>query len=341
MKYYYNWKDGIKEEELNIAIDALKRGELILLPTETVYGIAANAYLDEACTKIFKAKGRPQDNPLIIHVSDKEMIESIAEKPNEIEQRLIDTFMPGPFTLILNKKDTICDVASAGNKTIGVRMPSGKIIHTIISKSNIPIAAPSANVSGKPSGTCVEDVIDELKDKMDVIIDGGKCKIGIESTVVKVIDGVPTILRPGFVTEEDIENAVGKVALSDKLFTTAKENEKVESPGMKYRHYAPQTKCILIEAGETQIHKVNEKIENNPNACVLGFEEDRESINVKDEKFILLGSKKNLEEVSQNIFTCLRKIDKLENCNLAIVEGVPKHGLGLSIMNRLARACEK
>lgn len=341
MKYYFDWKNGTNDDELKIVINELKNNGLILLPTETVYGIAGNAYSDEACRKIFEAKGRAQDNPLIVHVSSEEMINQIAETPNEVEQKLIKAFMPGPFTIILNKKNVICDVASAGMNTIGVRLPSNLIIHKIIENSQIPIAAPSANVSGRPSGTCLEDILDELKDKMDVVIDGGACKIGIESTVVKVIDGVPVILRPGFITEDDIRNAVGDVKLSDNLFETVTGDVKVESPGMKYRHYAPKTNCVLIEAGENQINRVNELLKQNPSACVLGFEEDRKFIMANEGKFINLGSKNNLEQISKNVFSSLRKIDKLKECNLAIVEGLPKQGLGLSIMNRLARACEK
>ncbi|MBR3134729.1 MAG: threonylcarbamoyl-AMP synthase [Clostridia bacterium] len=340
MNYYFDWKDGIKEDELNIAIEELKNGKLLLVPTETVYGIAANAYLDDACRKIFDAKKRPQDNPLIVHVSDKGMISEIAEEPNEIEKELIDNFMPGPFTLILNKKKVIGSVVSANMNTIGIRMPSNEIVNRIIKKSRIPIAAPSANVSGRPSGTCVEDVIDELKEKMDVIIDGGKCKIGIESTVVKVIDGVPMILRPGYITEQDIERVAGSVRLSDKLFETIEGNDHVESPGMKYRHYAPKTKCILVEYGDNQINRINEIIHKNNNVCVLGYEEDKSFIEVEDSRFINLGSRNDLKKVSQNVFSALRNIDKIENCELAIVEGIEKKGLGLSIMNRLSRACE-
>lgn len=218
-------------------------------------------------------------------------------------------------------------------------MPSNTIIHEVIKKSNIPLAAPSANISGKPSGTCIEDIKDEFYGKVDLIVDGGKCNIGIESTVVKVIDGVPVILRPGFITEDDIKNVIGNVKLSDKLFSKVNENEKVESPGMKYRHYAPKTKCILVENGQEQISKINELISNNQNCCVLGFIEDKTFINISEDNFICLGSKNNLNEISSNIFSCLRKVDKL-NCNLAIVEGLEKKNLGLSIMNRLVRACE-
>lgn len=157
MKYYFDWKNDIDQKELQIAINELKNNKLILVPTETVYGIAANAFSDEACKKIYEAKGRASDNPLIVHVSDKEMLTEIAEQPNDVEQNLIDAFMPGPFTIILKKKKCICNTASSGLETIGVRMPSNSIIHELIKQSRIPIAAPSANISGRPSGTNVED----------------------------------------------------------------------------------------------------------------------------------------------------------------------------------------
>ena len=339
MTQIYNWKKQIKEDELNNVIVALKSNELVILPTETVYGIAANSFSDDACKKIFEVKGRAQDNPLIVHVSNKEMIYSIAEKPSEIEEKLIDCFMPGPFTLILNKKSCICDTVTCCGPTVGIRMPSNRIIHEVIERSNIPLAAPSANISTKPSGTCVEDIKEEFDGKLEYIVDGGKTNIGIESTVVKVIDGIPVILRPGFVTEDDIENAVGYVKLSDKLFRKVSQEEKVESPGMKYRHYAPNAECVLVKAGENQIEKINLILAEHSNCCVLGFSEDRNKINISDEKFICLGSKANLKEISCNIFSSLRKIDKL-HCDYAIIEGLEEKNFGLSIMNRLIRACE-
>ncbi len=337
MKYLFNWEKSIKEEELNKVIEVLKNNGLALLPTETVYGIAANALSDEACKKIFSAKGRAQDNPLIVHVSDKQMLYKLVKNISEVEQKLIDNFMPGPFTLILEKQNIISNTASAGNSTIGIRMPSNSIIHEVINKSGIPLAAPSANISGRPSGTNVKDIFDELKDKVDCIVNGGECKIGIESTVVKVINDVPTILRPGFITEDDIEKVIGKVALSDKLFKKVTKDDKVESPGMKYRHYAPKTKCILVSKSENQINIINNILKKEKSVCILGFSEDKEKINTN--KFIDMGSKENLNEIAQNIFSSLRKIDK-QNVELAIIEGVEKKDLGLSIMNRLVRACE-
>ena len=337
MKYLFDWKEKINKDELNKVIEIIKEDGLVLVPTETVYGIAANAMSDKACKKIFLAKGRASDNPLIVHVSDKEMIKRIVKNISEIEQKLIDTFMPGPFTLILEKNDVISKTASAGNSTIGIRMPSNSIIHEIIQESQIPLAAPSANISGRPSGTVLKDILSELEDKMDCIIDGGECKIGIESTVVKVIDNIPTILRPGFVTEDDIKKVVGKVALSNNLFKIVSKEDKVESPGMKYRHYAPKTKCVLVAKSKSQVEKINELIKKEKDVCVVGFYEDKEKIHT--DKFINIGSKNNLSEIARNIFSALRKVDD-ENVTLAIIEGVEKKNLGLSIMNRLVRACE-
>lgn len=204
----FDWKNGVNQNELNIVVDMLKKDELVILPTETVYGLGANACSNIACKKIFEAKGRAQDNPLIVHVSDINMIEKVACDLNEVEKKLVKAFMPGPFTLILKKSKLISDVASCNMDTIGVRMPSNKIINEVIRKCGFPIAAPSANISGKPSGTNVLDIKDEFDSRVNVIVDGGDSDIGIESTVVKVIDNIPVILRPGFITEDDIKKVV-------------------------------------------------------------------------------------------------------------------------------------
>ncbi len=204
----FDWKNEVNQNELNIVVDMLKKNELVILPTETVYGLGANACSNIACKKIFEAKGRAQDNPLIVHVSDINMIEKVACDLNEVEKKLVKAFMPGPFTLILKKSKMISDVASCNMNTIGVRMPSNKIINEVIRKCGFPIAAPSANISGKPSGTNVLDIKDEFDSRVNVIVDGGDSDIGIESTVVKVIDNIPVILRPGFITEDDIKKVV-------------------------------------------------------------------------------------------------------------------------------------
>ena len=197
---------NIDEQEIINAAKVIKDGGLVLFPTETVYGIGANGLNEQAVKNIFKAKGRASDNPLILHISSNEMLKDIAKDISELEYKLMDAFWPGPFTIVLNKTDIVPTVVTGGLDTVAVRMPRNKIANRLIHYAGVPIAAPSANISGKPSGTCVHDVYDELKNSMDYIIDGGKCEVGIESTVVKVEDGSVRILRPGRITKEDIEN---------------------------------------------------------------------------------------------------------------------------------------
>ena len=193
---YYSWKENINTEELKNVANLIKNGDIVVFPTETVYGIGANALDKNAVKKIFIAKGRPSDNPLIVHVANKQDIGRVALTPSAVEQKLIDAFMPGPITIILRKKAVIPDIVSAGLDTVGIRMPSNKIANKIISAAGVPIAAPSANISGKPSGTRLKDIRDELESKVSVMIDGGETEVGLESTVVKVENNIPIILRP-------------------------------------------------------------------------------------------------------------------------------------------------
>lgn len=193
---YYNWKENINTEELKNVANLIKNGDIVVFPTETVYGIGANALDKNAVKKIFIAKGRPSDNPLIVHVANKQDIGRVALTPSAVGQKLIDAFMPGPITIILRKKAVIPDIVSAGLDTVGIRMPSNKIANKIISAAGVPIAAPSANISGKPSGTRLKDIRDELESKVSVMIDGGETEVGLESTVVKVENNIPIILRP-------------------------------------------------------------------------------------------------------------------------------------------------
>lgn len=331
----YDWKESVNDDELNKVIEAWENGELVIFPTETVYGIGADAFNPEAAKKIYKAKGRPSDNPLIVHVSDIEMLEKCVSNISDVERKLINGFMPGPFTLILEKSEIIPNEVTANLGTVAIRMPSDKIARRIIKEFGRPIAAPSANVSGKPSGTRIEDIQNELEDKVFVLIDGGNTDIGLESTVVKVVDGIPRILRPGKVTAEDIKNLVGQVSIDSHILHKVIDDEKVESPGMKHKHYAPKTKCVLvdIEDEDERVSKINEIL--NENVCVIGFERHRNKIHTS--KFLSMGD--SLEEVSKNIFSLLRKADLLD-CELIVMEGVPTEGLGLAIMNRLIRTCD-
>lgn len=335
---YLDMKNNNDYSKIKEAADVLRNGGLVLFPTETVYGIGANGLDKDAVAKIFKAKGRAQDNPLILHISNMDMINVIAKDITELEYKLMDAFWPGPFTIILKKKEIVPDVVTGGLDTVAIRMPSNKIANRLIEYSGVPIAAPSANISGRPSGTCIEDIYDELSSKMDYIIDGGKCEVGIESTVVKVEGETVRILRPGKITQEQIEKIVNSVVLDKHLFEHITENERVLSPGMKYTHYAPNSKCILVfsDNNNYMVEKINELSEQYSNVAVICCKENKKLY--KDKQILVYGEKENLEDISSNIFTLLRKVD-LMNVDIVFIEGVKKEGIGLAIMNRLIRAC--
>jgi len=326
-------KNNNNYELLKIAGNAIKNGELVIFPTETVYGIGANGLDKTAVESIFIAKGRKTDNPLILHISNMDMVNDIAKDITDLEQLLMNELWPGPFTIVLNKKDIVPDVVTGNLNTVGVRMPSNEIARKLIEYSNVPIAAPSANISGKPSGTNIEDIIDELKDKVGYIIDGGDTKIGLESTVVRVIDNNIHILRPGYITQEDLSK-YANVIVDKHILNKIDDNIDILSPGMKYKHYAPNTKCILVysEDNNKLISKIKE-IENQYNKCLV-ITNDK---NIKLFKNSLsYGSTK--EDISHLIFKLLREADKM-NVDMIIIEGVDQKDIGLAIMNRLLRAC--
>jgi len=337
MEKILDFKNSNEYEKIEEAGNIIKNGGLVLFPTETVYGIGANGLDENAVKKIFIAKGRKQDNPLILHVSDYEMLKEISKDINETEQKLIEEFWPGPFTIILERTEKVPDIVTGGLTTVGIRMPENIIAQKLIKYSNVPIAAPSANISGKPSGTRIEDILEELKEKVDYIIDGGECKIGLESTVVRVIDNIPHILRPGKITAEQIKKVAGKVVIDEHILNKIDLQEEVLSPGMKYRHYAPKTECMLIysEDKEKMVNRIKEEIKKYEKVLIISTEEN--VLKYDCENIIKMGS--DLEEISKNIFKILRQVDNYK-VDKVIIEGVEKKGLGLAIMNRLIRACE-
>ena len=336
---YLDMQDVNDYTVLDEAANIINNGGLVLFPTETVYGIGANAFDDEAVKKIFVAKGRAQDNPLILHISDMEMLEKIAENISELEYKLMETFWPGPFTIILNKKKNIANQATCNGDTVGVRMPSNRIAYELIKRANVPIAAPSANISGLPSGTNIDDIIEELEDKVDYMINGGDADIGLESTVVRVIENEIVILRPGRITKEDLLEVAESVNVDKNIMKHIADEEKVLSPGMKYRHYAPKTNCKLVynSDNDKMIEEILSIANANENVLIVCTTENLEKF--KEYNCINMGSKNDLLEISHNLFSILRNIDK-SNANLAIIEGVNSEGIGLAIMNRLIRACE-
>ncbi len=337
MEKYLDLRREKEYEEIEEAGKIIKNGGLVLFPTETVYGLGANGLDENAVKKIYEAKGRKPDNPLILHISKFEMLPQIATEITDIENKLINAFWPGPFTIILPKTEIVPSIVAGGLETVGVRMPSGVIAQKLIDYAGVPIAAPSANISGRPSGTKVEDIYDELKDKVDYIIDGGETEIGLESTVVRVIDGIPHILRPGKITAEQIKDVVGNVEVDNHILHKTQDGQAILSPGMKYRHYAPKAKCVLVYSKQEEgfIEKAKEIASEYKNPIILT---KTGNISKFDEiKTFDMGE--TLEEISKNIFTALRKVDTY-NPDIVIIEGVAKDGLGLAIMNRLIRACE-
>lgn len=337
MEKYLDLKENKNYNKIEEVSKVIKKGGLVLFPTETVYGIGANGLDEEAVKNIFIAKGRKQDNPLILHISNIEMLDKIAKNITELEYKLMKAFWPGPFTIILERKDIVPDVVTGGLNTVGIRMPSNEIAKWLIEYANVPIAAPSANISGRPSGTNVEDIFKELSNKVDYIIDGGQCEIGVESTVVRVIDNIPHILRPGRITEEQIKKVAGDVIVDKHILGDLENNEPVLSPGMKYRHYAPNTKCLLVYSKENEVlvNKIKEISNQYENPLIVCHTNNVEKYEIKN----IIDMGQTLEEITQNIFTILRKVDNY-NADIVIIEGVEKEGLGLAIMNRLIRACE-
>lgn len=354
-------KNVSEYSKLEEAGQIIKNGGLVLFPTETVYGLGANGLNEEAVKKIYTAKGRNSDNPLILHISDIEMLGKIAKDISDVEFSLMNAFWPGPFTIILNKTDLVPSIVAGGLDTVGVRMPSNEIARNLIKFSDVPIAAPSANISGRPSGTNIEDIYQELGDKVDYIIDGGDCNIGVESTVVRVIDGVPHILRPGKITAEEIQEVTGNVIIDKHILGKLEVDSKVMSPGMKYKHYAPNTKCVLVydKDNSTLQNKIKDIIDNclsqkqkplvmclSENAKyfkdVYSKELNKDNSNYNDtsniENVEIFDMGVSLDDMSKSIFTDLRKADKC-NVDLIIIQGVSPNGLGLAIMNRLLRAC--
>lgn len=331
---YIDFRNVQNYEELRAPAEAIKQGKLVLFPTETVYGIGANALDEEAVKKIYIAKGRASDNPLIVHISDFEMLNKLVVEVGNVEKKLIEKFWPGPLTIVFKKKIIVPEVITGGLDTVAIRMPKDIIAHKLIEYSKCPIAAPSANISGKPSGTQVEDIIGELDGKVEYVIDGGKVDIGVESTVIRVVDGVVHILRPGKVTPENIEALGIPVYIEKQILGEYKEGEKVMSPGIKYKHYAPNTKCILVYSKDTDkmIKKINE-LAQNKNTVVLCKSQNLNKYNVEHK----LDMGETLEEITHNIFALLRKAD-IYGADLILIEGVEKTGLGLAIMNRLIRA---
>lgn len=324
----------IKPCDINVAGEIIKSGGVVAFPTETVYGLGANAFDENAVKKIFEAKGRPSDNPLIVHICQKSQIKDLAEDITESAQKLIDAFMPGPFTIILKKKSTVPDIVSAGLSSVGIRLPMQKTATEFIREAGVPIAAPSANLSGKPSPTKAKHVIEDMWGRIDAIIDGEDCNVGVESTIVDASGDVPCLLRPGGITFEELKAVVPKIKIDKNVLESVSADERPKCPGMKYKHYSPKAEVIVIE-GEMQAvqGKINELLRADAQKTIGILT----MFGTVYDKGIMIDAGKNGKEYAKNLFDALRTFDEL-GVEKIYAEFCDVDGYGLAVKNRLYKA---
>ena len=314
--------------------EIIKRGGLVAFPTETVYGLGADATDAEAAKKIYAAKGRPSDNPLIIHIAEPADAERYAYT-SELYYKLSEAFMPGPLTVILKKKDIIPDGVTGGLPTVAVRCPSDETARRLIQLSGTAIAAPSANRSGSPSPTCAEHVIADLDSRIDAILCGGACEIGLESTIVEAREDSLVLLRPGAITADALRCVCDNVEIFHAVTEQLAENERPLSPGMKYRHYAPSVPLVLVEGEEDAVRLFLINAQNSEKCALLCYHEETQYL--RCERLIDIGAKEDLAVQASRLFAALRDADKLD-CDVIYAHLPNKEGLGLALYNRLIRA---
>lgn len=320
---------GTTEYDIAEAGKMIAEGKLVAFPTETVYGLGANALNEEAVRNIYLAKGRPSDNPLIVHIAEKEDIVPLVKEVTPKAKALIDAFFPAPLTVILNKSDKVGKVVSGGLDTVAVRMPKNEVARKLIKASGCPIAAPSANTSGLPSPTRVKYVIDDMMGKIDGIIDGGDCEFGVESTVITLATDVPTLLRPGAITKEMIEAVIGEITVAPAVLEGMKNDEVAASPGMKYKHYAPKAKVVIVNADKK---RYEEFVNAQKGAFALCFDDDDITI-----PKVTFGKENDDLSQAKELFDALRELDEMGAKK--VYARIPhKDGVGMAVYNRLIRA---
>ena len=333
--------ESFRDEELEEACRILQKGGLVAFPTETVSGLGGDAMHPEASAKIYAAKGRPSDNPLIVHIADMDALEDIAQSVPEAAVKLADHFWPGPLTMIFPKKEAVPKSTTGGLETVAVRMPSHPVARALIRESGVYIAAPSANTSGRPSPTKAEHVKEDLDGRIDMILDGGAVGIGLESTIVDLSTGVPTILRPGYITGEMLEDVLGEVQV-DPAILSQKMNPNIvaKAPGMKYRHYAPKGQMTIIE-GDTgkvvdEINRlVKEKTDEGCSVAVIATEETKDAYACANVRSV--GSRATEGSIAAGLYDILREMDHI-GAEYIYAESFEKDTLGKAIMNRMLKA---
>ncbi len=317
------------------AADLLRRGEVVGIPTETVYGLAANAYNPDAVARIFAAKGRPQDNPLIVHIADWEQIFEVAERVPDEAAALANAYWPGPMTIILPKRDTIPMVTSAGLNTVGIRLPFHPLARDIIRAAGVPLAAPSANTSGRPSTTTAQHVMEDLGGRIAAIVDGGSCSVGVESTVISLCGDKPRLLRPGGISLEQLRAVLGEVEVDRALYQKIDDTERVSAPGMKYRHYAPKAPVTVV-FGSPKASADYIYAQLGENFGVLCFDDcaARFAGRAVVETF---GRSDDPEEQAREVFDALRRFDQT-SVTAIFAQCPPATGIGLAVANRIQKA---
>ena len=321
----------LNTEAIEKAGEILRAGEVVAIPTETVYGLAANAYDGNAVSKIFKAKGRPQDNPLIVHIAKVETLSDLVAEVPEAAKKLAAAFWPGPLTMILPKSEKIPDAVSAGLPTVAVRMPSHPVAHAVIEAAGVPLAAPSANLSGSPSPTNAKYVLEDMHDRIPLILDGGSSAVGVESTVITLATARPRVLRPGGITVEQLRALLGEVDVDDAVLHKLAEGVRAASPGMKYKHYAPRADITIVKGSFAEFRRFVETKEKD--AFVLCF--------AGEEKYfphaVTYGREDDGLSQANRLFDALRELDE-QGANTVYARCPALSGVGLAVYNRLIRA---
>lgn len=326
-------REGLDEKRIKVAAKLIREGKLVAFPTETVYGLGADALNSKAVRRIFEAKGRPADNPLIVHIADFNQVhELVKEVPSEVEL-LAKHFWPGPLTVVLPKRENVPKITTGGLEMVAIRMPAHEIALGLIRASKRPIAAPSANISGKPSPTLAEHVVDDFYGIIECIIDGGETTIGVESTVIDLTTKPPTLLRPGGLPMEEIERIIGKIKIHPAV--KGKEVNLAKAPGMKYKHYAPNAQVVVIEG-------VREKVKGKITELLIEYKKQGMKVGVmatgdfyEADAYVNLGNSE--KEIARNLFKALRELDR-SGVDIILAEGIEEKGLGLAVMNRLRKA---
>lgn len=334
--------DDISAADIESAARIIREGGLVVFPTETVYGLGGNGLDANASMKIYSAKGRPSDNPLIIHVAKPEdayLYTEVDEITKPLYEALAKAFMPGPLTVILPKRDCVPYSTTGGLDTVAVRCPSHPIAHALIEAAGVPVAAPSANLSGKPSPTRASHVIDDLSGRVDMIIDGGECDIGLESTIVKIdCDGCGaylTLLRPGGITYDALTCVCDRVEIARAVSEQLAKDEKPLSPGMKYRHYAPQAPLVLLDGEAGDVLAFLQKRQNEAKCAILCY--DEEVPYLLQERLLPVGNREDIVTHAKCLFARLREADSTA-ADIIYAHLPPRDGLGLALYNRMIRA---